>query len=170
MWKIRFFQYPRNSVENLHRALYIKLLKTQWLSARKCIPFPAGKGRCKFPKTTRNENIKKILLISVHLFRSHYFLSSDRFHDRFIFLFVSFRVISGNFHLPFPTRGRGWISYHSTTEFLTTLRTALCANSLQNFWDIERIESFTYRGDTKNIFYKIKIIFFISMQKIFFML
>ena len=54
---IRFIQYPRNSVENLNRALYIKLLKTQWLSGRKYIPFPAGKGRCKFPKTTRNENL-----------------------------------------------------------------------------------------------------------------
>ena len=38
---IRFIQYPRNSVENLNRALYIKLLKIQWLSARKVIPFPA---------------------------------------------------------------------------------------------------------------------------------
>ena len=58
---IRFIQYPRNSVENLNRALYIKLLKIQWLSARKCIPFPAGKGRCKFPKSTQNENIKKFI-------------------------------------------------------------------------------------------------------------
>ena len=54
---IRFIQYPRNSVENLNRALYIKLSKIQWLSARKCIPFPAGKGRCKFPKSTRNEMV-----------------------------------------------------------------------------------------------------------------
>ena len=55
MWMIRFIQYPRNSVENLNRALYIKLLKIQWLSARKVIPFPAGKGRWNFPKSTRDE-------------------------------------------------------------------------------------------------------------------
>ena len=60
---IRFIQYPRNSVENLNRTLYIKLLKIQWLSARKCIPFPAGKGRCKFPKSTQNETIKKLFSI-----------------------------------------------------------------------------------------------------------
>ena len=68
MWMIRFIQYPRNSVENLHRALYIKLLKIQWLSDRKFIPFPAGKGRWKFPKSTRNENIKKILWINLFKF------------------------------------------------------------------------------------------------------
>ena len=80
---VRFIQYPRNSVENLNRALYIKLLKTQWLSGRKCIPFPAGKGRCKFPKTTRNEKIIKILLSASH------------------FIFVSFYSLSGLFFLCF---------------------------------------------------------------------
>ena len=68
MWMIRFIQYPRNSVENLNRALYIKLLKTQWLSDRKLIPFPAGKGRWKFPKITRNETNKKILLLLFYYF------------------------------------------------------------------------------------------------------
>ena len=83
------------------------------------------------------------------------------------------KVLSVRFHSVwfseiciFPSlRGRGCISYHSTTEFLTTLCTALCSNSLQNFWDIEWIESFTYRGDTKNIFYKKKLFYFISMKK-----
>ena len=42
MWMIRFIQYPRNSVENLNRALYIKLLKIQWLSASKSSPSPRG--------------------------------------------------------------------------------------------------------------------------------
>ena len=70
---IRFIQYPRNSVENLNRALYIKLLKTQWLSDRKFIPFPAGKGRWKFPKTTRNENIKKLYHIFSNLYLLHFY-------------------------------------------------------------------------------------------------
>ena len=47
---IRFIQYPRNSVENLNRALYIKLLKIQWLSARKCIPSPQGREDANFRK------------------------------------------------------------------------------------------------------------------------
>ena len=68
MWMIRFIQYPRNSVENLNRALYIKLLKTQWLSGRKRIPFPAGKGRWKFPKSTRNETKKRNLLSHILIF------------------------------------------------------------------------------------------------------
>ena len=68
MWMIRFIQYPRNSVENLHRALYIKLSKTQWLSDRKLIPFPAGKGRWKFPEITRNENNIKILSFLFYVF------------------------------------------------------------------------------------------------------
>ena len=87
MWKIQFFQYPRNSVENLNRALYIKLSKIQWLSARKFIPFPAGKGRWKFPKSTRNENNKKfisLLFISFYIFG--YFVIGRRFFC-FIFLF-----------------------------------------------------------------------------------
>ena len=65
--------------------------------------------------------------------------------------------------LPFPWQGKvKFFCYHSTTEFLTTLCTGLCSNSLQNFWDIECIESFTYRGDTKNIFYKYKNYFISS--------
>ena len=56
---IRFIQYPRNSVENLNRALYIKLSKTQWLSDRKFIPFPAwGREDKNFRKSHRMKLIK----------------------------------------------------------------------------------------------------------------
>jgi len=77
MWMIRFIQYPRNSVENLNRALYIKLLKTQWLSDRKFIPFPAGKGRWKFPEITRNEKIIKFKIISFFYVYLFFFVSSS---------------------------------------------------------------------------------------------
>ena len=82
MWKIRFFLYPRNSVENLNRALYIKLLKTQWLSDRKLIPFPAGKGIWKFPEITRNET-----KIQKETFYTFYFLFFFAFH-LFVFQFT----------------------------------------------------------------------------------
>ena len=62
---LRFIQYPRNSVENLNRALYIKLLKTQWLSGSKKIsPSPRGGREVIFAKTTRNETVKKNIIIS----------------------------------------------------------------------------------------------------------
>ena len=63
---IRFIQYPRNSVENLNRSLYIKLLKIQWLSARNFIPFPAwGREYEKFRKAHGMKKNKKIIYISI---------------------------------------------------------------------------------------------------------
>jgi len=69
----------------LNKALYIKLLKIQWLSARKVIPFPAGKGRWNFPKSTRNEIINNKILIILLLFI--YFLNMKYLICLIYFLF-----------------------------------------------------------------------------------
>ena len=80
---IRFIQYPRNSVENLNRALYIKLLKTQWLSGSKKIsPSPRGGREVIFAKTTRNETYKNyyylqnlhVCIIACHVFLIAYLI------------------------------------------------------------------------------------------------
>ena len=72
---IRFIQYPRNSVENLNGALYIKLLKTQWLSDRKFIPFPAwGREDENFRKSHGMKNYKNYYMIRIlllHIFTMH---------------------------------------------------------------------------------------------------
>ena len=73
----------------------------------------------------------------------------------FYILFTFYYYITSKFSKRYP----------KTSWTKNSSRLALCANSLQNFWDIERIESFTYRGDTKNIFYKKKLFYFISMKK-----
>ena len=122
MWMIRFIQYPRNSVENLNRSLYIKLLKTQWLSGRKLIPFPAGKGRWKFPKTTRNEIKFKHGTFQIFIF----------FFFVFVYCLFAFVLILFSLLINF---------YPKTSWTKNSSRLALCANSLQNFWDVERIES-----------------------------
>jgi len=64
MWMIRFIQYPRNSVENLNRALYVKLLKIQCLSDRKFIPFPAwGREDENFRKSHGMKIYKKFITL-----------------------------------------------------------------------------------------------------------
>ena len=61
---IRFIQYPRNSVENLNRALYVKLLKIQCLSDRKFIPFPAwGREDENFRKSHGMKIYKKFITL-----------------------------------------------------------------------------------------------------------
>ena len=66
---IRFIQYPRNSVENLNRALYIKLSRIQWLSDRKFIPFPAwGREDENFRKSHGMKRNKNLTLFFIILF------------------------------------------------------------------------------------------------------
>ena len=125
MWMIRFIQYPRNSVENLNRALYIKLLKIQWWSGRKSIPFPCwGRDDGNFRKPHKMKS-------DLGLFRFLFF----SFHC-FIFLICLWFF---RFYYYF---------YPKTSWTKNSSRLALCANSLQNFWDVERIESFTHRWCT----------------------
>ena len=68
MWMIRFIQYPRNSVENLNRALYIKLSRIQWLSGSKKIsPSPRGEGKWFLRKPHGMKLYKNYYLHCVHI-------------------------------------------------------------------------------------------------------
>ena len=96
MWKIRFFQYPRNSVENLNRALYVKLLKTQWLSDRKLLPFPAWGREVEFPEITRNETITKNKTFII--FRIFFTFLSIAYHCLCVFSVIYFSNMNTRRH------------------------------------------------------------------------
>ena len=89
---IRFIQYPRNSVENLNRALYIKLLKIQWWSGSKIIPFPAW-GR-------EDENFRKSHGMKIYKNETlHYYFIYDFFcffYYKYSFVFQLFLFSNRN--------------------------------------------------------------------------
>ena len=92
MWMIRFIQYPRNSVENLNRALYIKLLKIRsWVVAKKSPLPPRGEGKW-FLRKPHGMKIYKNLNFTFILFLcSYYFFNGFFVCSFFVLLFFSNR-------------------------------------------------------------------------------
>ena len=93
----RFIQHPRNSVENLHRA---RVWRNSW--------FRMSSGmhirKLHFKIIFANEQLNSVVYSIIFKLLKENFCR-----------WILFRVVFGNFQHPFPSRGREWISYHSTT-------------------------------------------------------